>query len=134
MGWMLIRLVLSLLFVAAVLLFAARLAKKRGLGRGGALVEVLARQPVTRASSVNVIKVVDRVFLVGATETNVTLLAEIDATTVAEALPEDPSPVAGQAPGIPVGVSSGPLAGSVFDRHQWSAFVQGLRDKTVRRP
>ena len=36
MTWMIIRLILSLGFVGAVLLFAARLAKKRGLGQASA--------------------------------------------------------------------------------------------------
>ena len=42
MTWMIIRLVLSLAFIAVVLLFAARVARKRGLGQGSGLIEVLA--------------------------------------------------------------------------------------------
>lgn len=136
MGWMLVRLVLSLAFVAVVLLVAARMAKKRGLGRGASLVEVLARQPLTRTSSVNVIRVADRVFLVGSTEQQISLLAEMDdeAVTDAMAVPLEavdgtraPTAIASAAP-VP-----GMVAGSVFDRSQWSAFVQSLREKTVRR-
>ena len=52
---MIIRLVLSLAFVAAVLFFAARLAKKRGLGQGNGLIEVVARHRMGRASTLNVV-------------------------------------------------------------------------------
>ena len=38
MTWMIIRLILSLAFIGGVLLFAARLAKKRGLGQGSGLI------------------------------------------------------------------------------------------------
>ena len=47
MTWMIIRLILSLAFIGGVLLFAARLAKKRGLGQGSGLIEVVARQMET---------------------------------------------------------------------------------------
>ena len=73
MTWMIIRLILSLAFVAVVLLWAARLAKKRGLGQGNGLIEVVARQRMGRSSTVNVIRVADVVLVVGATEEQVTL-------------------------------------------------------------
>jgi flagellar protein FliO/FliZ len=136
MGWMLVRLVLSLAFVAVVLLVAARMAKKRGLGRGASLVEVLARQPLTRTSSVNVIRVADRVFLVGSTEQQISLLAEMDDEAVTDAMAVPVEAVDGTR--APTAITSaaparGMVAGSVFDRSQWSAFLQSLREKTVRR-
>src|SRR5687767_15585537 len=88
MTWMIIRLVLSLAFIAAVLLFAARVAKKRGLGQGNGLIEVVARQRMGRTSTLNVVRIADVVLVVGATEEHVTLLAEIDADAVEEALVE----------------------------------------------
>lgn len=88
MTWMVIRLILSLAFVAGVLWFAARLAKKRGLGAGGGLIEVVARQRMGRSSTVSVLRVADRVLVVGATEENITLLAEMDAEVVEEVLAE----------------------------------------------
>src|SRR3712207_598349 len=88
MTWTIIRLVLSLAFVAGVLLFAARLAKKRGLGQNNGLIEVVARQRMGRASTVNVVRIADVVLVVGATEEQVTLLAEIDAEAVDVALDE----------------------------------------------
>ena len=82
MTWMIIRLVLSLGFIAVVLLFAARMAKKRGLGQGNGLIEVVARQRMGRTSTVNVIRIADVVLVVGATEEQVTLLAEVDSESV----------------------------------------------------
>ncbi|MCO7221732.1 flagellar biosynthetic protein FliO [Klenkia sp. PcliD-1-E] len=88
MTWMIIRLVLSLAFVAGVLWFAARVAKKRGLGMGNGLIEVVARQRMGRSSTVSVLRVADRVLVVGSTEEHVTLLAEMDAEIVDEVLAE----------------------------------------------
>jgi flagellar protein FliO/FliZ len=140
---MIVRLVLSLGFIAVVLLFAARMAKKRGLGQGNGLIEVLARQRMGRASTVNVVRIGDVVLVVGATEEQVTLLAEVDAETVEAALAERRAPLraAPDGPGTP-GVlvprgpraTSGALAGSVFDRNGWGSLVNQLRERTVRKP
>lgn len=137
MGMMVFRLVLSLAFVAFVLWFAARVAKKRGLGRGATLIETLARQPMTRTSSVNVIRVAGRVFVIGSTETQITVIGEVDDEDVTAAMAEQANGTeGGQAGGNtsrPINPSTGPMAGSVFDRSQWSAVVEGMREKTVRR-
>ena len=148
MTWMIIRLILSLGFIAVVLLYAARLAKKRGLGQGNGLIEVVARQRMGRSSSVNLIRVADVVLVVGATEEHVTLLAEVDAETVEQALEERRPPVRRSMPhpddaayeGAPAHAgrgahaSQGALAGSVFDRAGWGSFVGSMRERTVRRP
>ncbi len=142
MTWMIIRLVLSLAFIAAVLLFAARLAKKRGLGQGNGLIEVVARQRMGRTSTVNVLRIADVVLVVGATEEQVTLLAEVDAEAVDAALRDRRAPVPAGVPadGSDAGVTtlaarstSPALAGSVFDRRGWGAFVNQLRESTVRK-
>ena len=88
MTWMIIRLILSLAFIGAVLFFAARLAKKRGLGQGNGLIEVVARQRMGRASTINVVRIADVVLVVGATEENVTVLTEMDPQAVDAALAE----------------------------------------------
>src|SRR6478609_12173422 len=88
MTWMIIRLILSLGFIAVVLLWAARLAKKKGLGQGNGLIEVVARQRMGRTSTVNVVRIADVVLVVGATEEQVTLLAEVDSDAVDAALRE----------------------------------------------
>jgi len=121
--------VLSLVFIGGVLWFAARVAKKRGLGQGNGLIEVVARQRMGRASSVSVVRIADRVLVVGSTEEQVTLLAEVDGDVVEEAIAERrltvAQPAAAGAPGV--------LAGSVFDRNGWTTFVSQLRERTVRR-
>jgi flagellar protein FliO/FliZ len=143
MTWMIVRLVLSLGFIAFVLLFAARMAKKRGLGQGNGLIEVVARQRMGRTSTVNVVRIADVVLVVGATEEQVTLLAEVDAESVEAALAERRLPlrVAAEGAGTPGPVvpraaraTSGVLAGSVFDRNGWGAVVNQLRERTVRKP
>ena len=91
---MIIRLILSLAFIGGVLFFAARVAKKRGLGQGNGLIEVVARQRMGRTSSVNVVRIGDVVLVVGATEEHVTLLAEVDAEAVETALQQQRPPAA----------------------------------------
>jgi flagellar protein FliO/FliZ len=86
MTWMIIRLILSLAFVGGVLWFAARLAKKRGLGQSNGAIEVVARQRVGRTSTVNLVRIGDVVLVVGATEQQITLLAEVDGATVEQAM------------------------------------------------
>lgn len=145
MTWMIIRLVLSLVFIGAVLLFAARVAKKRGLGQGNGLIEVGARQRMGRTSTVNVVRIADVVLVIGATEEQVTLLAEVDAVAVAAALAERRAPArigaaataeaggTAATPALAARSTGGALAGSVFDRSGWGSFVTELRERTVRR-
>jgi flagellar protein FliO/FliZ len=143
MTWMIIRLILSLAFIAVVLYFAARVAKKRGLGQGNGLIEVVARQRMGRTSTVNVVRIGDVVLVVGATEEQVTLLAEVDAETIEHSLRERQAPVrlgaptpapAGGSTTLAARTTSGALAGSVFDRNGWGNFLHQLRERSVRRP
>ena len=144
MTWMIVRLILSLAFIAGVLWFAARLAKKRGLGQGNGVIEIVARHRLGRASTLNVVRIADVVLVVGATEEHVTLLTEMDPQAVDAALAERrparlhaaPPPEDGAEPrhaAVAARTSSGALAGSVFDKAGWGALVQGLRERTVRR-
>ncbi|MBJ7451981.1 MAG: FliO/MopB family protein, partial [Blastococcus sp.] len=150
MTWMIIRLILSLAFIGGVLLFAARLAKKRGLGQGNGLIEVVARHRLGRTSTLNVVRIADVVLVVGATEEQVTLLAELDADSIDDALHDrtparqpaiathdddrhhddlgrhhddlDPRLELDRAPRVPR-PSTGALAGSVLDRQGWGNLV-----------
>jgi flagellar protein FliO/FliZ len=152
MTWMVIRLFMSLAFVGGVLWFAARLAKKRGLGgTGNGVIEVLARQRMGRSSTVNVVRIGDTCLVVGATEEHITLLAEVDPETVDAAVrtrpAAQPAPVDAVdeadaedgdrsepvRPRVAARTSAGALGGSVFDRNGWGSFVSELREKTVRR-
>ena len=152
MTWMIVRLILSLALIAGVLWFATRLAKKKGLGQGNGLIEVVARQRMGRTSTVNVLRIADVVLVVGATEEQITLLAEVDADAVDAALGERRAPAGlsaakqshddAPAPALPrplarpahaARVSDGVLAGSVLDRNGWGTLVAELRERTVRR-
>jgi flagellar protein FliO/FliZ len=142
MTWMIVRLILSLGFIAVVLVVATRMAKKRGLGQGSGLIEVVARQRMGRTSTLNVVRIADVVLVVGATEEQVTLLAEIDSDTVDAALrerapvrlasareadPDETPTLVARSP------STGVLAGSVLDRDGWGSLVNQMRERTVRR-
>jgi flagellar protein FliO/FliZ len=159
MTGMILRLVLSLALVGLALWFAARVAKRRGIGQGNGLIEVVARQRMGRSSSVNLIRVADVVLVVGATDEQVTLLAEVDGEAVDAALAEReaqrparpgtprggepelgedgeplPVPAPRAAPRVVARQGSGVLTGSVFDRAGWGSFVSSMRERTVRRP
>jgi flagellar protein FliO/FliZ len=138
MTWMIVRLVLCLAFIGAVLLYASRLAQKRGLGGSTGVIEVVARQRMGRTSSVAVLKVAGRVLVVGSTEEQVTLLAEVEddelRTAMAAAAPQAGTGADGPGHGaLPARSASSGLAGSVLDRGTWTTVVQELRERTVRR-
>ncbi|TFV52947.1 flagellar biosynthetic protein FliO [Blastococcus sp. TF02A-35] len=146
MTWMVIRLVLTLALIAGVLWYAAKYAKKRGIGQGNGLIEVVARQRMGRTSSVNVVRIADVVLVIGATEEQVTLLAEVDGDAVDAALGErrparvrdeeehdDVEDTRALAPARVARSSEGVLAGSVLDRNGWGSLVDDLRERTVRR-
>ncbi len=73
-----IRLVLSLAVVLGLLLLLARVAGRRFRGSGDSLVRVLHRQPLSRTSAVSVVAVGTRVLVLGTTEQQVRVLAELD--------------------------------------------------------
>jgi flagellar protein FliO/FliZ len=130
MTWMLIRLVLSLAFVGLILWFAARYAKKRGIGGGGAqgLIEVVARQRMGRSSTVNVVRIGDVVLVVGATEEQVTLLAEVDSETIDVALGERLPARAVRPPARPVASAPAPApryAAEGYEPHDHDAAHAG---------
>ena len=79
-----VRLVFSLAVVLGLLLLCARLAGRRFQGRRDALVRVVHRQPISRNASVSIVSVGSRVLVLGATDQQVRLLAELDAGEVEE--------------------------------------------------
>lgn len=150
---LILRLVLSLAFVAVLMLVAFRVAAKRTKGSGTGAMEVLARQPLTRTTSVSLVRVGDRAFVIGSGESHVTLIGETDLSEAQAYLPAAPSPLLGStvvegaavqgaapATGTAVALSkprvttgTGPMAGSVFDATMWRSALNGLREATVRR-
>ena len=76
--------------------------------------------------------------MIGATEAQITVLGEVDDEDVTAAMAEQANGTEGGQAGGNTSRSdqtrpTGPMAGSVFDRSQWSAVVEGMREKTVRR-
>jgi flagellar protein FliO/FliZ len=91
---------------------------------------------------VSVLRVAGRVLVVGATDEQVTLLAEMEEEEVQTALAAAPRALQGDGtgdtapttrPAMVARSSSGALAGSVLDRGTWTSLVQDLRERTVRR-
>jgi flagellar protein FliO/FliZ len=84
------------------------------------------------------------VLVVGSTEEQITLLAEVEddelRTAMAAAAPQPRAATDGgtgdsepRRTALPTRSGSGALAGSVLDRGTWTTVVQELRERTVRR-
>lgn len=135
MTMLVIRLVFSLLFIAVVLVVAMKWVAKKQAGAATGALEVLARQPLTRTTSVAVVRVGDRAFVLGAGESQVTLIGETDLGSLADLGALSPSATSagtGSArPVAPTGPS--PVAGSLLDGAVWKSALNGLRQMTVRR-
>jgi flagellar protein FliO/FliZ len=73
-----IRLVFSLAVVVGLLLVLVRVGGRRFRGSADALVRVVHRQPLSRSSAVAVVTVGSRVLVLGTTEQQVSVLAELE--------------------------------------------------------
>jgi flagellar protein FliO/FliZ len=78
-----IRLAFSLAVVLGLLILLARVSAKRFRGSTDAPIRVVHRQALSRGSAVAVVSVGSRVLVVGTTEQQVSLLAELDPTELA---------------------------------------------------
>jgi flagellar protein FliO/FliZ len=122
---LLLRLVVSMAVVLLLLRLAGSLLQRSNGGgkvrrRGRAEVEVLVRQPLGRRSSIGVVRAGDRALVLGITDQGITLLAEGDPDVL---VPPAPDPPRTAAPG------GGPSA----SLPSWTAVVDALRERTVRR-
>ncbi len=132
-----VRIGFSLLVVLGLMWLLAK-ATRRPLGRRTGALAVLARQQVSRHSSVTVVRVADRALVLGVTDTQVTLLMETDLTAVEEEVRAEPTvrrdPVTLDQPELTTPPSGGGrLAGSVLSPKTWSQAMAFLRDRTARR-
>src|SRR5262245_7000918 len=87
---LIVRIAFSLLVVLGLMWGLAKLARRPLAGRGGDLVDVLARQQLSRGSSVAVVRIADRALVLGVTDAGVSLLADADAELFTEHVPERP--------------------------------------------
>lgn len=111
------RLIFSLAVVLFVMVVVARALRKRtGLGIGGGstrrdLLRILARQPLSRTASVAIVRAADRAFVVGVTDQRVDVLSELDPATL----------------------ESDDALAPVVTGPSWSAFMDALRERSVRK-
>ncbi|MBJ7528877.1 MAG: flagellar biosynthetic protein FliO, partial [Nocardioides sp.] len=88
-----LRMVVSLAVVVGLLLLIARLGARRFSGRAGAAVQVLHRQQLGRGSALTVVTVGGRTLVLGTTEQQVRVLAELDADEAATVAGQDGAPL-----------------------------------------
>ena len=116
------RLVGSLAVVVGLLLLIARMVNRRFKPANGAPVRIVHRQPLTRGSGVAVVTVGTRVLVLGTTEQQVTLLAEVEPDEIGleeemdEEISTRPRPAA-RPTRSPSG--DGKLAGSLLSLDTW---------------
>ncbi|WP_183093924.1 flagellar biosynthetic protein FliO [Nocardioides stalactiti] len=139
-----LQLIASLAVVVGLLLLIAKLSARRFGGRAGATVEVLARQSISRGSGVVVVRVGSRVLVLGSTEQQVSLLAEVDPEDVAPPPVErvEENDTEGEATITDFGElvararhhDNGTLAGSIISPQTWrQAFQAVAGPRTTKR-
>ena len=121
-----LRIGFSLLVVLGLLWVLAKVARRPLAGRGGGAIAVLARQQLTRGSTVAVVRVGDRALILGVTDGQVSLLGEADPASVDSPAPRRETVALQDLP-------AGRLNGSLLSPQTWSQTVQFLRDRTARR-
>lgn len=151
------RMLLALVFVLGVMWLLARWARKPMGGKADRVMAVLARQQLSRTSSVTVLRVMDRALVLGVTEQGVQLITETELSAIEDALATEaetgrswarkraltaaePAGDADGAAGVqpstlrPAGVGRpAALDGSVFSPKTWRQLVSAARELTVRR-
>ena len=133
------RLVVSLGVVLGLMWVAARLLARQSGGRMSRIsrpvpIQVIARSSLGKNTSVAVVTAAGKALIVGVTDSSVTLLGEGDINAVIEQEPEeDPATTITAAAGTrsPRAHSATPGAAA---SSPWTAIVDNLRDRTVRRP
>ncbi len=154
------RMLVALVVVLAVMWALAKWARKPlGAGKSDKVMTVLARQQLSRSSSVAVLKLMDRALVLGVTEQGVQLLTEtdlapledaltveaparhrraqtikVDADTLAELETEAGVPVPSRSAtrtGAPD--KAGALDGSILSPGTWKQLVHAAQNLTVRK-
>jgi len=102
------RMLLALVLVLGVMWALARWARKpMGVGKGERVMTVLARQQLSRSSSVTVLKLMDRALVLGVTEQGVQLLTETELAPIEQVLTV-PAPSRRRAAGPALEAAAGP--------------------------
>jgi flagellar protein FliO/FliZ len=130
-----LRLIFSLAVVIGLLLLLARFSSRRLRGPADSLVRVVHRQPISRNNAVCVVAVGSRLLVLGTTEHEVRVLAELDPDELEQTATITALPPPRQVPGahraaraVDDGPVDGPLAGSVLSPATWrQALVAATR-------
>ncbi len=151
-GWntftLLLQMVVALGVVLAVMWLAARLLRSVGPAGNEALLELVARQQVGRTASVAVVRVADQALVVGVTDDQVSLLAEVELGQVEQAVAAQEQaraarreqrqsllPGSGRSGTASSGslTGKGKLHGSILAGSTWKQALEALRQRTARR-
>ena len=146
--WTALQTIVSLVVVLALVFTASRLlGRASGHDKDGVL-DVLARQALGRTSSVAVVRVADRAYVLGVTDTHITLLDEADLAAMTEVIAA--TRPAARHPRVRAGIAalgagsagagsadttspgSAALRGSIFSAAAWRQGIEAVRDRTAR--
>lgn len=130
-----VRIVFSLLIVLGLLWAIARVSRRKVVGRGAGALSVVARQQLGRNSSVAVVRIVDKAYVLGVTDAQVSLLGEADLAALERATApqerRDAVPVERVSRPAATG-TIGKLDGSVLSPQTWRALGDVLKERTAR--
>lgn len=120
-----VRLVVSLAAVVGLLLLLTKWGSRRFRGSAGQLIQVVHRQSLSRTSSISVVTVAGRVLVLGSTEQNMQVLAELDPEELADSLaltaPAGTAETKPSAAGhrAPASTGFGGINGSILSARTW---------------
>ena len=132
LGELAVRLVGSLALVVGLLLLIARFANRRFKAPAGAAIQVVQRQALGRGQGVAVVAVGTRILVLGTTEQQITLLAEVEPDEIGlDLTPADPDadPDAEPLDVPPTPSSTSALAGSVLSPQTWKDAMAAVTGK-----
>lgn len=128
LGELAFRLVGSLALVVGLLLLIARTVNRRFKAPAGAAIQVVQRQALGRGQGVAVVSVGTRILVLGTTEQQVTLLAEVEPDEIGlDLTPPEPGDEPLDVP--PAGSASGALSGSVLSPQTWKDAMAAVTGK-----
>jgi flagellar protein FliO/FliZ len=121
-----IRIAFSLLIVLGLMWGLAKVVRRPLAGRSGGALNVVARQQLTKGSSVAVVRVADRALILGVTDAGVSLLADADIDVIEAYLPE--RNVRREAVTLPTQpTAESRLNGSILSLSTWKQAASALR-------
>ncbi|TQK69551.1 flagellar biosynthetic protein FliO [Nocardioides sp. SLBN-35] len=129
LGELAVRLVGSLALVVGLLLLIARFANRRFKAPAGAAIQVVQRQTLGRGQGVAVVSVGTRILVLGTTEQQITLLAEVEPDEVGlDLTPPDPESEPIDVPSTAAS-PTGALSGSVLSPQTWKDAMAAVTGK-----